>query len=181
MTRRSLAALRRHFFSRPEWEKVGQVPNVVFVEDSCAMEGAAFYYGGADKNVVWPLLWHADRYLHMSLEFTQCSTPAIRVFPIRASTSGFHRRRLRHAPCQRSRISFKKGASNRRNTPPNTMTRFQEIIMLQANRPANPGFPDHFYAAGLSQHRPSQPSRAHAFAFSLANSRSSDFGYLESF
>lgn len=36
----------------PEWEKVGQVPNVVFVE-GLVREGKRwlFYYGGADKNV----------------------------------------------------------------------------------------------------------------------------------
>ena len=40
------------FSPGPEWEKVGQVPNVVFVE-GLVREGRRwlFYYGGADKNV----------------------------------------------------------------------------------------------------------------------------------
>jgi predicted GH43/DUF377 family glycosyl hydrolase len=40
------------FAPGPEWEKVGQVPNVVFVE-GLVREGKRwlFYYGGADKNV----------------------------------------------------------------------------------------------------------------------------------
>jgi beta-1,2-mannosidase len=40
------------FSPGPEWEKVGQVPNVVFVE-GLVRDGARwlFYYGGADKNV----------------------------------------------------------------------------------------------------------------------------------
>ena len=40
------------FSPGPEWEKVGQVPNVVFVE-GLVREGKRwlFYYGGADKNV----------------------------------------------------------------------------------------------------------------------------------
>lgn len=40
------------FAPEPEWEKIGQVPNVVFVE-GMARKGNAwlFYYGGADKFV----------------------------------------------------------------------------------------------------------------------------------
>jgi hypothetical protein len=35
-----------------EWEKVGQVPNVVFVEGMVRDgERWLFYYGGADKNI----------------------------------------------------------------------------------------------------------------------------------
>jgi predicted GH43/DUF377 family glycosyl hydrolase len=40
------------FSPGPEWEKVGQVPNVVFVEGLVRDGGRwLFYYGGADKNV----------------------------------------------------------------------------------------------------------------------------------
>ncbi len=40
------------FSPGPEWEKVGQVPNVVFVEGLVRDKGRwLFYYGGADKNV----------------------------------------------------------------------------------------------------------------------------------
>ena len=40
------------FSPGPEWEKVGQVPNVVFVEGLVRDRGRwLFYYGGADKNV----------------------------------------------------------------------------------------------------------------------------------
>ena len=40
------------FSPGPEWEKVGQVPNVVFVEGLVREEKRwLFYYGGADKNV----------------------------------------------------------------------------------------------------------------------------------
>lgn len=48
-----LARAQEPIFSPgPEWEKVGQVPNVVFVE-GLVLEGKRwlFYYGGADKNV----------------------------------------------------------------------------------------------------------------------------------
>ena len=48
-----LARAEKPIFSPgPEWEKVGQVPNVVFVE-GLVREGRRwlFYYGGADKNV----------------------------------------------------------------------------------------------------------------------------------
>jgi predicted GH43/DUF377 family glycosyl hydrolase len=40
------------FWPEKEWEKVGQVPNVVFVE-GMVRDGNRwlFYYGGADKNV----------------------------------------------------------------------------------------------------------------------------------
>lgn len=43
---------RRIFAPEKEWEKAGQVPNVVFVE-GLARQGARwlFYYGGADKHV----------------------------------------------------------------------------------------------------------------------------------
>jgi predicted GH43/DUF377 family glycosyl hydrolase len=40
------------FFPEKEWERLGQVPNVVFVEGA-VLEGKRwlFYYGGADKTV----------------------------------------------------------------------------------------------------------------------------------
>jgi predicted GH43/DUF377 family glycosyl hydrolase len=35
-----------------EWEKTGQVPNVVFVEGAVRQHGSwFFYYGGADKYI----------------------------------------------------------------------------------------------------------------------------------
>jgi predicted GH43/DUF377 family glycosyl hydrolase len=48
-----LARAQEPIFSPgPEWEKVGQVPNVVFVEGLVRDGGRwLFYYGGADKNV----------------------------------------------------------------------------------------------------------------------------------
>jgi beta-1,2-mannosidase len=48
-----LARTQEPIFSPgPEWEKVGQVPNVVFVEGLVRDGGRwLFYYGGADKNV----------------------------------------------------------------------------------------------------------------------------------
>ncbi len=48
-----LARAQEPIFSPgPEWEKVGQVPNVVFVEGLVRNGGRwLFYYGGADKNV----------------------------------------------------------------------------------------------------------------------------------
>jgi predicted GH43/DUF377 family glycosyl hydrolase len=40
------------FSPEKEWEKIGQVPNVVFVEGMIAEHGRyLFYYGGADKYV----------------------------------------------------------------------------------------------------------------------------------
>jgi predicted GH43/DUF377 family glycosyl hydrolase len=40
------------FVPENEWEKVGQVPNVVFVEGMVKWDGRdLFYYGGADANV----------------------------------------------------------------------------------------------------------------------------------
>ncbi len=45
-------AQRPSFAPGPTWEKVGQVPNVVFVEGLIRDGGRwLFYYGGADKNV----------------------------------------------------------------------------------------------------------------------------------
>jgi predicted GH43/DUF377 family glycosyl hydrolase len=43
---------RSVFAPEKEWEKVGQVPNVVFVEGMVRWDGKfLFYYGGADKFV----------------------------------------------------------------------------------------------------------------------------------
>ena len=40
------------FAPEKEWEKVGQVPNVVFVEGMVKQEKKyLFYYGGADKYI----------------------------------------------------------------------------------------------------------------------------------
>jgi predicted GH43/DUF377 family glycosyl hydrolase len=40
------------FFPEKEWEKVGQVPNVVFVEGHALFKDRElFYYGGADTYV----------------------------------------------------------------------------------------------------------------------------------
>jgi predicted GH43/DUF377 family glycosyl hydrolase len=40
------------FAPEKQWEKVGQVPNVVFVEGTVRQgERYLFYYGGADTNV----------------------------------------------------------------------------------------------------------------------------------
>ena len=40
------------FAPATDWEKIGQVPNVVFVEGAVAQgDRALFYYGGADQYV----------------------------------------------------------------------------------------------------------------------------------
>src|SRR5437773_3572051 len=61
------------------------------------MEGAGFFIMVArTRTWMWPLLRHADRYRHMSVEFTQCSSASDPgVFSIASEYQwNFHRRRI---------------------------------------------------------------------------------------
>src|SRR5213596_1286679 len=83
--------------------------------DSCAMEGAGFFIMVArTRTWVWLLLRHANRYRHMSLEFTQSSSARNSgIFSIASEHQwNFHRRRIeeRSSPTFTNLIQTRRGA-----------------------------------------------------------------------
>src|SRR5437667_1653928 len=89
------------------------------------MEGAGFFIMVArTRTWMWPLLRHADRYRHMSLEFTQCSSASDPgVFPIAGEYQwNFHRRRIEARSLPAFTDLIQKGASIVETPPPITMT-----------------------------------------------------------
>src|SRR5207245_10105231 len=86
------------------------------------MEGAGFFIMVArTRTWVWPLLRHADRYRHMSLEFTQRSSASDPgVFPIAGEDQwNIHRRRIEARPSPAFTNLIQKNCEHRRNTSPN--------------------------------------------------------------
>src|SRR5437879_1198358 len=120
------------------------------------MEGAGFFIMVArTRTWVWPLLRHADRYRHTSLEFTQCSSASDPgVFPIAGEYQwNFHRRRIEARSLPAFTDLIQKRCEHGRNTSPNYDDfGFQEID--NASKPIGQqieGFPDHFFGSRVSR------------------------------
>src|ERR1700687_5303702 len=149
MTRpRSSRALRRPFFLQgANGKKSDKYLMSCLWRDSCAMEGAGFFIMVAPTRTwVWPLLWHADGYRHMSPEFTQCSSASNPgVFAIASEYQrDFHRRRIKARSLPAFTNLIQKRCEHRRNPSPNhDDLGFQEID--NASKPIGQqiqGFPD---------------------------------------
>src|SRR6266849_1887623 len=118
------------------------------------MEGAGFFIMVArTRTWVWLLLRHANRYRHMSLEFTQRSSAGNSgIFSIVSEHQwNFHRRRIEACSSPAFTNLIQKRREHRRNTSPNyDDIGFQEIddiskpIGQQIQR-----FLDHFFGSGV--------------------------------
>src|SRR5713101_4716263 len=118
------------------------------------MEGAGFFIMVArTRTGVWLLLRHANRYRHMSLEFTQRSSAGNSgIFSIVSEHQwNFHRRRIEACSSPAFTNLIQKRREHRRNTSPNyDDIGFQEIddiskpIGQQIQR-----FLDHFFGSGV--------------------------------
>src|SRR6266851_5452181 len=116
------------------------------------MEDAGFFIMAEwTRTWVWPWLRHADRYRHMSVEFTQCSSASNSgIFSVAGEYQwNFHRRRIEARSSPAFANLIQKGREHRRNTSANHNDfRFQEID--NASKPIGQqiqGFPDHFFGS----------------------------------
>src|SRR2546428_36420 len=124
--------------------------------DSCAMEGAGFFIMVArTRTWVWLLLRHANRYRHMSLEFTQSSSARNSgIFSIaREHQWNFQRRRIEARSSPTFTNLIQKRREHRRNPSPN----HDDVGFQKVNNASKPigqqiqGFPDHFFGHRVSR------------------------------